>query len=643
MPASNDKKQAVFMTDEPKKILYKYIRFSSIQQAKGSSFARQNSRLEQYAEQNGFTVNDSLDLRDFAKSGFHGINKEIDQGLGRFIAAIDKGLIPTDGTAYLAVEQFDRISREDIDKAQDLFKSILRKNVNIITLMDNRIYTKASLSNFMEVLYSLFLMEQAHQESLKKSERIKGAYTNKIKRIKALAEERKLELEAWAISKDGPKPVHEPIINVIQFSSQVPCWLDEKIEVISGRKFRKFYINEEKAKIIRYALSLLNDGNGYMNVSSQLNREGISRLGFNDKQKSSRQNLWTNRAINEFVNSDSIFGELALHDNFFKDKEFEYDGVSATKKVNTRTHVENIENYYPALVDKKTIIGLRARANARKKGRVAGRHTTDNLFQNMMFCGRCGDSLHMIQSKRETAKGTYVRRYLQCYAARHKGCDAKMFPYQQFEEQVVANLLSPLNENELSEEGKQIEKKRQEKLIILKGEVADLEARIEEYRAVLKNDRSIKPAIAISIINEFENDKAFKNAKIQELELQTDKLHDALQVGDMKGFNLTEDRGRNGFKVALKQKYAGIILYTDEHICFALEKSGATAIFKLTKTSRWGTDIPSKAGDIFEKQVDVINFLREKSLDYKEGKLFEIMQTFKTTNIDLFEGQYIND
>ncbi|MEN1503783.1 recombinase family protein, partial [Pseudomonas aeruginosa] len=249
-----------------RKILYKYIRFSSIQQAKGSSFARQNARLDKYAEENGFEIDDSLDLRDFAKSGFHGINKEIDQGLGRFIAAIDKGLIPTDGSAYLAVEQFDRISREDIDKAQDLFKSILRKNVNIITLMDGRIYTKKSLSNFMEVLYSLFLMEQAHQESLKKSERIKGAYANKVKKLKDLAAEQKEKLEEWNKTKSGKKPELEPLINQVQFSSQVPCWIDQKIEIISGRKFKKFVINEEKAEIVRYALSLLSDENGYMNV-----------------------------------------------------------------------------------------------------------------------------------------------------------------------------------------------------------------------------------------------------------------------------------------------------------------------------------------------------------------------------------------
>lgn len=627
-----------------RKILYKYIRFSSIQQAKGSSFSRQNARLDKYAEENGFEIDDSFDLRDFAKSGFHGINKEIDQGLGRFIAAIDKGLIPTDGSAYLAVEQFDRISREDIDKAQDLFKSILRKNVNIITLMDGRIYTKKSLSNFMEVLYSLFLMEQAHQESLKKSDRIKGAYANKVKKLKELAAEQKESIEEWSKNNSGKKPELEPLINQIQFSSQVPCWIDQKIEIIGGRKFRKFVINEEKAKIIRYALSLLSDENGYMNVSSKLNEEGIARIDFNSNRKrSTRKDIWTNRAINEFVNSDAIFGDLSLHENFFAEKEFDYDGVTASKKVSKRTHIENIQNYYPAVVDKKFIMGLRARANSKKKGRVAGRSTTNNLFQNMLFCGRCGDSMHLLQSKRTTNKGTYQRFYVACYAARHKACTAKMFPYEQLEEQLVKYLINPVNTAELNDEGKVIEAKRQEKLIVLKGEIEEIQKRIDEFRAELKNNKHIKLSVASSIISEFENDKAFKQSKIAELEEQTEKLHEALQVGDISNFDLENDKGRNGFKVAIKQRYAGFIVFTNEQIIFALEKTGATTIFKIENKSRWGTKIKPENGDIFSKQMEVIKFLREKAENYKEGKLYEMIQTFKATNIDIFEGQYIGD
>lgn len=625
-----------------RKILYKYIRFSSIQQAKGSSFARQNARLEKYAAENGFEIDDSLDLRDFAKSGFHGINKEIDQGLGRFIAAIDKGLIPTDGSAYLAVEQFDRISREDIDKAQDLFKSILRKNVNIITLMDGKIYTKKSLSNFMEVLYSLFLMEQAHQESLKKSDRIKGAYQTKIKKLKELAAEQKQILEEWNKKKIGEKP--EPLINQIQFSSQIPCWIDQKIEIINGRKFRKFVLNEEKAEIIRYALSLLNDDNGYMNVANQLNKEGIPRIDFNSKRKRGvRSNIWTNRAVNEFVNSDAIFGDLALYENFFGEKEIAYEDIKTTKKVSKRKHIENIPNYYPAVMDKKIIMGLRARANSKKKGRISGRTTTNNLFQNMLFCGKCGDSMHLIQTKRETKQGSYQRFYLVCYSARHKACNSKMFPYSQFEDQAVKYLISPVNTAELNEEGKAIEKKRQERLLILKGEIEEINQRIEDFKNEIKTNKSIKLTVAATIISELENDIAVKQSKIAELEEQTEKLHDALQVGDISKFDLESDEGRNGFKVAIKQRYAGFIIFTNEQIVFALEKTGATTIFRIENKSRWGTILKPENGDLLSKQVEIVKFLRKKAEDYKEGKLYEIIQTFKATNIDIFEGQYIGD
>lgn len=631
-------------TPSPKKTLYKYIRFSSIQQAKGSSFARQNARLEKYAEENGFEINDSLDLKDFAKSGFHGINKEVDQGLGRFILAIEKGLIPTDGTAYLAVEQFDRISREDIDKAQELFKSILRKNVNVITLMDGRIYTKKSLSNFMEVLYSLFLMEQAHQESLKKSDRIKGAYVNKIKRLKELAQEQKQSLADWEKNKAGDKPVLDPLINQVQFSSQIPIWIDQQIEVIGGRKFKRFVVNEEKAKIVRYALSLLNDDNGYMNVSAQLNREGIPRLDFAQKRnRSTRVNIWTNRAVNEFVNSDAIFGDLSLHNNFYVDKDIEFEGVTSTKKVGTRTHVENIANYYPAIVDKKLIMGLRARANSKKKGRVAGRSTTNNLFQNMLFCGKCGDSMHLIQSKRETKKGTYQRFYLVCYAARHKACDAKMLPYEEVEKQITKYLVMPFNENKLSNTGKLINESRDNKILELHGEIKEIEDQIDEYTKAAARNKSLKPSIVFSMLASMESDKDFKIHQLKELELQRDKLLDSLEAKDVSQFDLNDDKGRTAFKIAVKQRYAGFILFSDDHVVMIMHRSGGAGFFKIELRNRYGKVIEPKRTmntmGLFENKLQEIKKLAET---YKEGKFYEIIKAYKATQIEVFEDEYIN-
>lgn len=625
-----------------RKILYKYIRFSSIQQARGLSFARQNERLEKYAKDNGFEVNDSLDLRDFAKSGFHGINKEIDQGLGRFIAAIDKGLIPTDGTAYLAVEQFDRISREDIDKAQDLFKSILRKNVNVITLMDGRIYTKKSLSNFMEVLYSLFLMEQAHQESLKKSDRIKGAYTNKIKLLHERVKDQKEALTAWKKNKSVEKPVFEPLINEIQFSSQVPEWIDQRIEIINGRKFRKFVVNEEKAKIIRYALSLLNDDNGYMNVSQQLNKEQIPRIDFvTRRQRSTRKDIWTNSAVNNFVNSDSIFGELAIYDNVFVDKEFEYEGIATSKKVMKRTHVVNIPNYYPQVVDKKLIMGLRARAQSKKKGRVAGRTTNDNLFQNLFFCGKCGDSMHMKQTKRITKKETYVRKYLACYSAVHGACDAKMIPYNDVKREIIKYLVMPFNENLLGGATKVIVESRNEMMIELEGEIKSIEDQIEAYTKEIKNNKSIKPSIAFSLLSELEADKDYRILQLKEHQIQKDIVVDSLEAEPVSQFDITTKNGRTAFKIAVKQRYAGFILFTSDQVVMIMQKRGGAGFFKINVINRRGKPIePVRTASTMKLFEDMLKHIRELAKTYKEGKPYEIIRAYKSNDIRMFDEKY---
>lgn len=631
-------------TPTPRKILYKYIRFSSIQQAKGSSFARQNDRIDKYAADHGFEVDNTLDLKDLAKSGFHGLNKEVDQGLGRFILAIDQGLIPTDGTAYLAVEQFDRLSREDISKAQVTLNSILSKNVNVITLMDGKIYTKESMKDFMQVLYSLFIMEQAHQESLKKSDRIKGAYHNKIKKLKDRVQEQKEIMAEWEKTKTGAMPVFEPLINEIQFSSQVPEWIDQTIEVISGRRFVKFKVNEEKAEIIRYAISLLNDDNGYMNVSKQLNAEGIPRIDFVVRRKrSTRGNIWTNSAVNNFINSDSIFGDLAIHDNSFVDKEFVYEDITTSKKVMKRTHLINIPNYYPAVLDKKLVLGLRARANSKKKGRVAGRSTNDNLFQNMLFCGKCGDSMHMKQTKRETKKGTYVRKYLACYSASHKGCDAKMISYTEVEREIVKRLVMPLDETKLDGASKKVSDKRNEKILELEGEIKQLEDRIEDANKTMANDKNIPMSVVITIISQLTVDKDFKVHQHKELILQKEKILEALSAEPVSKYDITTENGRISFKIAVKQRYAGFVIFSDDHVVMTMHKHGGAGFWKMNIKSRWGTTIePKRTADTMTLFQGMLEKIKGISSKFQEGKLYELVKSYKSNDITLFEDEYKN-
>lgn len=148
-----------------RKVLYPYIRFSKDEQKHGTSYERQMDKIEKYAAENDFVIDDTLNLKDLGLSAFKGKHK--DKGaLGGFIKAIEKKSIPVDGSSYLCIEQFDRLSREDVDTAYQLFRSILKANVNIITLMDKRIYTKESLNDMMSIIYSIMLMSQANVESV---------------------------------------------------------------------------------------------------------------------------------------------------------------------------------------------------------------------------------------------------------------------------------------------------------------------------------------------------------------------------------------------------------------------------------------------------------------------------------------------
>ena len=145
------------------RIIYPYVRFSSEKQSAGHSHERQIEKIKEYASVNGYEVNDTLNLRDLGVSAFKGKNAE-KGALAAFLKMIEDGTIPTDGTSYLCIEQFDRLSRQTVDEAYSLFRKILISNVNIITLMDEKVYTKKSLNEMVSIISSLLLMEQANVE-----------------------------------------------------------------------------------------------------------------------------------------------------------------------------------------------------------------------------------------------------------------------------------------------------------------------------------------------------------------------------------------------------------------------------------------------------------------------------------------------
>src|SRR5262249_50396994 len=101
------------------------------------------------------------------KSAMKGKHKRGNFGI--FLTLVSRGQIPPG--SVLNVEDVDRLSREEIDTAREQFRQILLAGVDIFTVFNWKLYTKASLNEPMELMEVIWRFYLAHQESFKKQER----------------------------------------------------------------------------------------------------------------------------------------------------------------------------------------------------------------------------------------------------------------------------------------------------------------------------------------------------------------------------------------------------------------------------------------------------------------------------------------
>jgi DNA invertase Pin-like site-specific DNA recombinase len=125
-------------------IAYSYIRFSQSSQSEGGSFVRQTDSAREYAEREGLTLDDKLELSMFDRgvSAFRGKNSS-DGALGKFVEAVKDGRVAKG--SYLLVEDVDRLSRLPVMDALAVFQSILNGGVTIVILKDGSKYSRESL------------------------------------------------------------------------------------------------------------------------------------------------------------------------------------------------------------------------------------------------------------------------------------------------------------------------------------------------------------------------------------------------------------------------------------------------------------------------------------------------------------------
>ncbi|WP_175787169.1 recombinase family protein [Burkholderia anthina] len=387
---------------------YSYIRFSTPEQKKGDSLRRQKELSERYAHDHGLTLDTSLHLHDLGVSAFDGSN--ITRGaLGGFLAAVDEGRVVPG--SYLLVESLDRLSRDRVMEALNLFLSIVNRGITIVTLSDGRVYNAAT-DNTADLIVSITIMSRAHEESLTKSKRLKAAWTNKRSRL------------------------HEK-----KLTARCPLWM----RLSDDRS--QFEFVPERVSVVREVISLAKNGMGQTIIAKTLNSRSVPSFSGNPKG-------WHPSYIQKILTSPALYGEY---------QPGIFEGGRAIP------HGEPVADYYPALISKEEFYSLQAyrSQNAVGGGKARKGETIPNLLSGLLRCGYCGSPMVIAGAaarRIRSADGKEMQRppkkVLVCDGGRRGlGCYAVQWAHKDFEtsflsfcrgiefEKVLADVRSGHNES----------------------------------------------------------------------------------------------------------------------------------------------------------------------------------------------------
>jgi DNA invertase Pin-like site-specific DNA recombinase len=245
---------------------YSYIRFSSAKQLKGDSIARQTKLSESYAAKHDLELDTNLSMRDLGVSAYDRSN--LTKGaLGEFLRQIEQGNIPVG--SYLLVESLDRLSRDKVMDALNIFSGILKAGIIIVTLADEQVYSydKAN-ENFTSLIMSIVIMSRANEESMMKSLRIRSSWDAKRK-------------------------------NVTQkrLTSRCPNWLRPS----DGEN--GFEPIPERAAVVLRIFQMARDGVGNSTIVKVLNAEGVPTF-------STKSDGWQTSYIQKILSNRAVYGEF---------------------------------------------------------------------------------------------------------------------------------------------------------------------------------------------------------------------------------------------------------------------------------------------------------------------------------------------
>jgi DNA invertase Pin-like site-specific DNA recombinase len=326
-------------------VAYSYMRCSAKRQERGDTKRRQLEWSERIVAQRGYRLDTEFNLQDWGRSAFRSSNIAVGN-LGRFLDAVRRGRIA--GGSVLLLESLDRLSRDYLDEAMEVFNSILRGGVTIVTREPERDYTKERMrAEPFANMEPLIVFIRANEESRAKSMRARAQ---------------------WDKRKRTAKESFTP------HSKLSPAWC--------RLTDTGYVLDEDDAATVRKVFSMACGGLGAYRIAEWMKRHGRPVVG--------RCKCWSNVFIRSLLRGRAVRGE-------YQPTKFVEVEVKVADKIRVKLKRvpdgEPIPGYYPAVVTEDQWRAAQAALDGRRK--KAGRpgrpgNAEANLLTGIAFEAHTG-------------------------------------------------------------------------------------------------------------------------------------------------------------------------------------------------------------------------------------------------------------
>lgn len=327
-----------------------YARFSTLEQSDGDSLNRQLEGARRYIEANGWDHSPDRELVDEGRSAFHGSNR-IE---GSQLFQLEKKALAGhfDNGAVLVVENTDRLTRAGYEAAFEIIRAFTSRGVTVATWNPQHIYPAGERIDMGQAMRLIVEAELAHEESRKKSGRLRSSWKARIDR-----------------AESGNR-------NAI--TGITPGWLAVEIDRVDGEVIRTIVPNTHRVAVLNEIYDWYIEGKGLPWIVKKLNERKEPTWGLG---KHANAKGWNVSTLNKYLTNRAVLGEFTSQ-------------IRTGKDVKVQRGI-TIPDYYPQVITADKYNRVQAAKLDRKGWGGRNQFNFPNLFTNLIKCFHCGGSLKM--------------------------------------------------------------------------------------------------------------------------------------------------------------------------------------------------------------------------------------------------------